>query len=178
MRIRAVQRRIRTRRRSLLREYDPSQRYSIKAITGKRVVAHKDGSTTLEYKVNWLGWPSSADTWRPHASLFDVQELIEAYERRTGGDNVGSLSSESRDVPRLPSSPAAAQRRHFRTRPRDTQSTDAAAQDSPSTAAPHPGTRAARRSSRLQQQHTQTVSALVAESAFSVVALVERLSGY
>ena len=100
--------------RALLKEYDPSQRYPIKCVVDRRVVGQGEAAE-LQYLIQWLGWPSSANAWRPVAELADIQELLSAYEARAGNP-IPTLSGQSRDVTRVPVDPAALRRRHFRTR--------------------------------------------------------------
>ena len=91
-------------------EYDPAQRYPIKSVIDKRISA--DG--TLEYKVHWLGWPRTSASWRDVSSLFDIHELIEAYEHSQGAE-LPTLPMESRDIAgTAPVDPAAVRRSRFR----------------------------------------------------------------
>ena len=117
-----------------------------------------------------MGFGPTSDSWRSPEYLGDIKELIDAYERRVGGE-VQQLDSESRDAAiELPADSAALKRAHFRasafSRPQHSEPTAEAAgkkgskkQTSPSslpTAATPQVT--ARRSRRLAEAATAAVT--------------------
>ena len=63
-----------------IREFDNTRKgeYIVEAIRSKR---KKEGRT--EYKVKWIGYPESQNTWEPETNILD-KNLIEDFERKEG----------------------------------------------------------------------------------------------
>jgi len=64
------------------------EEYEVQSIIEKRLRKGK-----VEYLVKWKGWDDPADnTWEPVANL-ECPEIIEAYEKKLGGDKSSGGSS-------------------------------------------------------------------------------------
>ena len=106
---------------------ESSDYYAIRSVVDKRIKKseHADralkipkGTPTLEYRVRWVGFGPASDSWRSPHYLGDIKELIDAYEKRTGGQAAEPFPVHSRDaaIDIQPSSLPGG-KRHFRARP-------------------------------------------------------------
>ncbi|MDC0525350.1 DNA (cytosine-5-)-methyltransferase [bacterium] len=80
------------------------------------------GETVLQYRIRWVGFPSTSDSWRSWHYLSDIKELVDAFDKRHGHEPA-TLQGESRDSAiRLTAPDAkAVRRKHFRRRPQRPQ---------------------------------------------------------
>ena len=138
-----------------------SEYYSVRSIVGRRVapLAQTDrhlgigkGTPTLQYRVRWTGFSSASDTWLHPSYLGSVKELVDAFDKRSGG-TVETLPGISREAAiDLQTDEAARQRPTFRGRSLRAEAKDEAPSLPNAPAAPsaaHPEVTRVRRSPRL-----------------------------
>ena len=63
--------------------------YLVERIVDKRTVK-RGRAKFVEYKVRWLGYDRSEDTWEPASGLKSVAGLINAFEQRISHDESGN----------------------------------------------------------------------------------------
>ena len=87
-----------------------------KLTAGDRALGLEKGTEALQYKVRWLGFSSSSDSWRSPHHLGNAKELVDAYERRHGGV-IEELPAQSRDASiDLPADEESTRKPRFRAR--------------------------------------------------------------
>ena len=101
-------------------------RFPVRAIISRRVAQLESrdraaglekGDTVLQYRIRWVGFPSTSDSWRSWHYLGDIKELVDAFERSQGREPE-QMPAVSRDAAiSLPPDSKALRRPHFRARP-------------------------------------------------------------
>jgi hypothetical protein len=68
-----------------------AEQFEVKSITSSR---NRDG--VKEYRVKWVGYPASSDSWEPAASMLrDVPDVVQDYESRAASRVPGRMATRS-----------------------------------------------------------------------------------
>jgi DNA (cytosine-5)-methyltransferase 1 len=103
-------------------------RYPVRCVVGRRTAKLESadhaaglakGDEVVQYRLRWVGYPSSADVWRSWHYLGDIKELVDAYDQRQGRpvEQAPTHSRDSAALPQVAADAKAQRRKHFRRRP-------------------------------------------------------------